>query len=158
MRNVFFPSCRFKNPKQIKAMLVAGISGLQFPSLQNFTAIVSLFRCKLCTFCWWTQEKRKSTGQMQEIKLPEELEAHKKAIIQKDTWAYDLTKLLSLQFPNSSKPAGTPITCLADLATLGCWGCQPFKSHSTWLEQQQNACVQVHCWGAEGNSDATAQT
>lgn len=136
MRNVF-SLADYKKPKQIKAVLVAVISGLQFTSLQNFTTIMSLFTC---TFCWWTQKKRKSTGQIKGMKLPIELETHKKEIIRKDTWAYDLTKSFSLHFPNSTKPAGTPIGSLAELATLGChWGCQPLAQepqHSTaWLER-----------------------
>lgn len=141
MRDVFSLS-DLKKPKQIRAILVAVISRLQFTSLQNFTTIVSLFTCKLCTFCWWTQKKKKkkSTGQMQEMKLPVELEIHKPEIIRKDTWAYDLTKSLSLHVSNSAKPAGTPITSLAELVTLGChWGCQPLAQepqHSTaWLER-----------------------
>lgn len=73
MSNVFPPADLKKNNKQIKAILVAVIYGLQFTSLQNFTTIVSLF-----TSCAHSVEKRKSTGQIQEMKLPVELETHKK--------------------------------------------------------------------------------
>lgn len=151
MRNGFFPSCRFKDPKQIKVMLVAGISGLQFLALQDFTTIVSLFTCKLCTFCWWTQEKRKSTGQMQEIKLPEEPETHKKRNCPKGHLGIQSNQAALFACPRKLQARRNSHHIPCWFSHIRLWLRVPtlFKSHSTWLDRTK--CLRpralLRSWG-----------
>lgn len=162
MRNVFF-SCIFKKPQTNEGNLGGRNLWVTVHFLAEFYHYHVLIHMQTVHILLMNTEKRKrkSTGQIQEMKLPVELETHKKRNYLK-TYLGIWSSKVTLVFPEQHKAS-------RNSHQVPCRVCHPgvsarvptFSPRATELpdwEEQRNACGQVQCWGAESNIGAVVQT